>query len=109
MNPKAPTISYREGDEQPLHPNAQYLIMQAGIENGTYDAAEFLERIMRVPTEEIQNEEGRHELRNQKIIFDVLTQQTKQVTIRNFAPDRARLEAFVETSFIELLRQARRV
>ena len=99
-----PTIVYG-ALEQPMHTNAQYLLMQAKLGNGTYPTREFIEAINGVSLDGITKDECRKDVKNQRSFLITFAQMGKTVTIKNYQPDRARLEAFVSTTFREMYEQ----
>lgn len=102
-----PTIVYGTM-EQPMHTNAQYLLMQAGIANGTYPTQEFIEAINGVSLDGITKDECRRDVENQRQFLQTFAQMGETVTVQNYQPDKARLEAFVSTTFREMHNQLNR-
>jgi len=88
--------------EQPIHTNGQYLLMEAGITNGIYKRDEFIEKIRAVPLDKVRKEECRRDVYNQRVAIESLAGLGETVTIKDFEPDRAELEEFVDTTFKEI-------
>ena len=88
--------------EQPPHPNAQYLLMKAELGNGSYQTQQFIEAITGVPLDDITKDECRRDVSIQRNFLITLARTAATVTIKDFAPDRDRLEAFVNTTFREM-------
>jgi len=88
--------------EQPLHTNAEYLLMKAGIENGTYSSQEFIDAINNVSLENIRKEECKRDLEIQRQFLNSFSQMGDNITISNYSPDKEKLESFVNTTFREM-------
>ncbi|MDO8657091.1 MAG: hypothetical protein Q7K45_07705 [Nanoarchaeota archaeon] len=89
--------------EQSLHSNAQYLLMQAGIGNGTYTPRDFIEAIERVSLDTIAKPECKRDLVVQRNFLRTMAGGKERIVLRDFQPDRERLEAFVNTTFDDIL------
>ncbi len=96
-----PTVVYGEL-EQPMHKTAQYLLMQANLINRVYLPYEFIEAINKVALDKVPEGECRNDVENQRIFLRALAKTADTVTIKNFQPDRAALEEFVNTTFKEM-------
>jgi len=96
-----PTIVYGTL-EQPLHPNAQYLLMRAGLGNGEYPAQQFIQAINGVPLDDIRKDECRRDVSNQRNFLTTFAQMGQTVTIKDFTPHPKELEAFVDATFKEM-------
>jgi hypothetical protein len=93
-----PTITYGTF-EQPMHTNAQYLLMEASIWNGTYPTQEFIEAINRVSLRGIIKDECRGDLEIQKASLQSFAKLGDTITIKDYYPNRRKLEEFVNTTF----------
>jgi len=102
MEEDRPTIEYCGTGEQPLHSNAQYLLMKAEIGNGVHDTQEFVRAVEEVSLRGVEKAECRCDLENTKQYLRIFSKLCDLVTIRNFKPDRERLEYFVNTTFSEM-------
>lgn len=90
---------------QPLHRNAQYLLMEAGITNGCYPTHEFIDRINHVPLDSIRTEEGKRDVAFSRDFLVSFAEMGDTVTISDFNPDKPALERFVNTTFREMYNQ----
>ncbi|NTV23692.1 MAG: hypothetical protein HGA85_04930 [Nanoarchaeota archaeon] len=88
--------------QQPLHPNAQYLLMQAEIGNGTYQTAEFMQKINAVSLDGITSSEGQRDVRNARTFMQSFSALGSTIKIEGFEPNREKLESFVNTTFAEM-------
>ena len=88
--------------EQPIHTNGQYLLMEAGIENNTYTTQEFIKLINGVSLDAIRTQEGKKDVTNQRVFMQSFAELGNTVTIKDFNPDKAELEKFVNTTFKEM-------
>ncbi len=88
--------------EQSLHKNAQYIFMEAGLLNGTYNRAEFVDRINKISFDRIEKEECKRDLQNQKLFLESMSHLGETVTIKDFMPNRKDLVTFVNTTFREM-------
>ncbi|MFC1754219.1 hypothetical protein ACFL96_12660 [Thermoproteota archaeon] len=103
---KEPTIYYGTL-QQPLHTDAQYLLMKAGIENGEISEQEFLDAIDGVSLDCVTKEECRRNVHNQRIFLRQFSRDKKTIRIEGFEPDEEKLESFVNTTFREAYEQLR--
>ncbi len=101
---KQPKIYYGNL-EQPLHRNAQYLLMEAGITDGQYPTKEFLEKVDAVSLERVRKDECRRDVENQRVFLRTFAKGNSTITIKDFHPDREDLENFVDTTFAEMHRR----
>ena len=88
--------------EQPIHRNGQYLLMKAGIIDGIYQTQEFIDRINGVSLDDIRTQEGKRDVGVQRNFMQSFAKMGSTVTIRDFNPDEAELERFVNTTFREM-------
>lgn len=95
------TISYG-GIEQQMHSYTQYLLMQAGLENGEYPSADFMTAIDGVDISGLAKVECRRDVATHRSLISGLVVMGSTVTIKDFHPDRERLERFVNTTFAEI-------
>jgi len=100
-----PTIVYGTL-EQPMHTNAQYLLMEAGIGNREYPTPEFIEAIEGVSLDGIRKAECKRDVEVQKSFLKSFAGMGDTVTIKNFNPDREKLESFVDITFGEMYDQS---
>ena len=91
--------------EQPIHPNGQYLLMKAGIDNETYTTQEFIDLINGVSLDGVLTEEGRRDVNNMRNVMKSFTGMGDTVTIKDFNPDEEYLEKFVNTTFQKMYDQ----
>ena len=91
--------------EQPIHRNGQYLLMEAEITVGTYRTPDFIDRINAVSLDGIGTQEGRKDVGVQRNFMQLFAKGGDTVTIKDFNPDRAELEGFVNTTFREMCDQ----
>ncbi len=88
--------------KQHLHTNAQYILMKAGITNGSYETKDFLEKIHSVSLDSITENECKRDIENQKVLLEIFCANGTTVTIEDFKPDPKYLIQFVNTTFAEL-------
>lgn len=102
-----PKIMYGIALERPIHLDGQYLLMEAGITDGTYPTKDFIDRIKGVSLDKISIEEGERAVRAERKGMASLAGIGDTVTIRDFNPDRAELEGFVNTTIRDYKRNLR--
>jgi len=96
-----PTIAY-DDLVQPIHLDAQYLLMEARLKNGTYTSEHFIRMVDHVSLDGVTEEECRNNVNNQRQFLKIFAQPTDLVTIKDFYPNRLKLEAFVNTTFSQM-------
>mgnify|MGYP003988102389 CR=1 FL=1 len=88
--------------EQPVHPNAQYLLREARLTNGTYDRAKFIEAIDGVSLNGVVKEECRKDINQQRSFLKHMVMLGDTVTIEEFEPDNKMIDHFVNTTRVEM-------
>ena len=76
--------------------------MKAELGNGDYPTQQFIEAISGVRLDGIAKEECRREVFNQRNFLSTFARLGQTVTIKDFTPNREKLEAFVNTTFREM-------
>ena len=103
-----PTISYTSPrifdaiEGQPIHSDAQYLLLKAGIGNGAYASREFVEAIDGVSFDEVTKGECRRNIELHRDFMLDCAGRFETVTITDFHPDVRELGEFVNTTFREM-------
>jgi hypothetical protein len=113
---KGPVLTYlaanKADSEQGIPKNGQYLFMRAGLTNRVYSNKQFVNALMGVDLDNIQKEECRKDVSSYRLLCVTMAKNYDRVKIRDFDPDKDKLEAVVDTTFsdifLKLHRQKRR-
>ena len=102
-----PTIVY-DTLEQPIHTNGEYLLMKAGITDGTYPTQEFIAKLDDVSLDGIRTQEGKRDVGVQRNFMKTFAGMGDTVTVKDFNPKEAELVRFVNTTFREMFKLSER-
>ena len=76
--------------------------MKANLENKTYPTPEFIKAIENVSLDDVNKKECRHDIEVQRSFLKNFAMIGNTVTIKNFYPDKRKIENFVSTTFREM-------
>lgn len=95
-----PTITYGP-DVYSIPPDAQYLLMEAELKNGSHEPDEFIEALNGVSLDRIMTDSIRTKVDVMRSSLNTLAKNSQIITIDNFVPDWMMLCAFVDATKLD--------